>query len=112
LTGDYDDESPWEAVRTLRRIGDREVCDRAAEWCRFDDPLKRARGGDVLVQLARTVEHPNNNLPEECFSLVSSLVQQEKEVLPLLSAVFLAMSAMSAGKFPELCHMLGRSSAG
>jgi HEAT repeat protein len=87
LTGDYDDELPWEAVRTLHRRGDREVCDRAAEWCRSDDPLKRARGADVLAQLGRTVDHPNNDFPEECFSVVSSLVQREKDVLPLLSAV-------------------------
>jgi len=32
LAGDYDDEWPWEAVGTLRRLGSREVYDRAAEW--------------------------------------------------------------------------------
>jgi HEAT repeat protein len=87
LTGEYDDESPWEAVRTLHRTGSREVCDRAAEWCRSDEPLKRARGADALAQLGRTVEHPSNNFPEECFSLVSTLVQREKDPLPLASAV-------------------------
>jgi hypothetical protein len=25
LSGDYDDEAPWEAVKALRRIGTREV---------------------------------------------------------------------------------------
>jgi HEAT repeat protein len=87
LTGKYDDESPWEAVRTLHRTGGREVFDRAAEWCRSDDPLKRARGADVIAQLGRTVDHPSNNFPEECFSVVSTLVQREKHPLPLLSAV-------------------------
>jgi HEAT repeat protein len=87
LTGDYDDASPWEAVRTLHLIGDREVCARAVEWCRSDDSLRRARGADILAQLGRAVDHPNNNFPEECFSVVSSLVQREKSVLPLLSAV-------------------------
>jgi hypothetical protein len=86
LTGEYDDESSWEAVRTLHRTGGRQVCDRAAEWCRSDDPLKRARGADVIAQLGRTVEHPSNNFPEECFSVVSTLVQREKDPLPLLSA--------------------------
>jgi len=86
LTGDYDDESPWEAVRTLHRTGGREVCDRAAEWCRSDDPLKRARGA-VLGPLGRMVEHPSNNSPEECFTLVSTLVQREEDPLPLLSAI-------------------------
>jgi HEAT repeat protein len=87
LTGDYDDESPWDAVRTLHGIGSREVFDRAAGWCSSDDPLKRARGADVLAQLGRTVDHPSNNFPEECFSVVATLAQREKESLPLLSAV-------------------------
>ncbi len=87
LTGDYDDEPPWEAVRMLHRTGGREVCDRAAEWCRSDDPLKRARGADVLAQLGRTVDHPSNNFPEECFSVVSTLIRRERDPLPLLSAV-------------------------
>lgn len=41
----------------------------------------------VLAQLGKTVDHPNNNFPEECFSVVSSLVQREKDLLPLLSGV-------------------------
>lgn len=87
LTGDYDDESPWEAVRTLHGLGSRQVFDRAAEWCSSDNSLKRARGADVLAQVGRAVNHPSNNFPEECFSVVSSLVQREKDPLPLLSAV-------------------------
>jgi HEAT repeat protein len=87
LSGDFDDELPWEAVQTLRRMGSREVFERAAEWCSSDNPLKRARGADVLAQLGRTIDHPNNNFPEECFSVVSALAQQEKDPWPLLSAV-------------------------
>jgi HEAT repeat protein len=87
LAGDYDDESPWEAVRTLRLASGREVCERAAEWCRSEDSLKRARGADVLAQLGRTADHPSNDFPEECFSVVSDLVRREKDPLPLLSAI-------------------------
>ena len=87
LTGDCDDESAWEAVRTLRRMGSREVFERAAEWCISDSPLKRARGADVLAQLGRTVDHPSNNFPEESFSVVSALARQEKDPWPLSSAV-------------------------
>jgi HEAT repeat protein len=87
LAGEYDDESPWEALRTLHRTGGREVCDRAAEWCRSDDSLKRARGADVLAQLGRTADHPSNDFPGECFSVVSDLMRREKDSLPLLSAV-------------------------
>jgi hypothetical protein len=57
LTGNCDDESPWEAVGALRRLGSREVFDEAVNWCASDTPIKRARGADVLAQLGRTVEH-------------------------------------------------------
>lgn len=87
LVGNYDDDEPWEAVRTLRLTGSRKVYDRASEWCRSDDPLKRARGADVLAQLGRTVDHPSNDFPEECFSIVSGLVRREKDPLPLNSAI-------------------------
>jgi HEAT repeat protein len=87
LTHDYDDESPWAAVRSLRRVGDRDVFNRAAEWCLSDIPLKRARGADVLAQLGNTAEHPGNAFPEECFSVVSTLLHGEGETLPLLAAI-------------------------
>lgn len=87
LTGDYDDDLPWEAVRTLQTTGSREVLERAADWCRSEVPLKRARGLDILAQLGLTAEHPKNNFPEECFSVVSSAVEREKDPLPLRSAI-------------------------
>jgi HEAT repeat protein len=87
LTGDCDDESAWEAVRTLRRMGTREVFEQAAEWCGSESPLKRARGADVLAQLGRTVDHPSNNFSEESFSIISALPQREKDPWPLSSAV-------------------------
>src|ERR1700722_14940245 len=86
LFGDYDDDVPWKAVHDLR-IGSREVFDRAAEWCGSENPLKRASGVDVLAQLGRTADHPSNNFPDESFSIVSALVQREKDPLPLLSAI-------------------------
>ena len=51
LSGDYDDDALWEAVRTLHRMGSPEVFEYAAEWCISQSPLKRARGADVLAQL-------------------------------------------------------------
>ena len=87
LIGDYEDETPWEAVGALRRIGSREVFDRAAEWCKSNDPLVRARGIDVLAQLGKTVGHPSNNFPEEAYCVVSDLAQRETELRPLASAV-------------------------
>ena len=32
LQGDYDDDAPWGAVNALRRIGTRQVFEKAAEW--------------------------------------------------------------------------------
>jgi HEAT repeat protein len=87
LSGNYEDEAPWEAVRGLRRIGTREVFDKAAEWCRSDDPLERARGADVIAQLGKTVEHRSNNFPEESYSVVARLVGRETEFRPLASAI-------------------------
>lgn len=87
LAGGYDDELPWVAVRTLHGMGSHEVLDRAAKWCASDTPLQRARGADILAQLGRTADHPGNTFPEECFSQVLTLLQTEKETLPVLAAV-------------------------
>jgi HEAT repeat protein len=87
LTGDYDDDAQWQAVAKLRKLGTRPVYERAAEWCISSDPLKRARGADVLAQIGRTIEHPQNNFPEESYSVVSQLALHEKDPLPLSSAI-------------------------
>jgi HEAT repeat protein len=87
LSGDYESEAPWEAVRALRRIGTREVFDQAAEWCQLNDPLQRARGADVIAQLGKTIEHRSNNFPEESYSIVEGLLQRETEFRPLSSAI-------------------------
>src|SRR5689334_25282396 len=87
LKGDYDDESAWEAVRALRRIGSREVFDRAATWCNSENPTQRARGAAILAQLGRTAEHRSNNFPEESYLAVSQMLQREVEVQALSSAI-------------------------
>jgi HEAT repeat protein len=87
LTPNYDDEGAWEAVRKLHLTGGREVYERAAGWCQSGNSLKRARGADILAQLGRTEGRHSHDFPDECFSVVSGLVQREKESLPLLSAV-------------------------
>jgi HEAT repeat protein len=88
LAGDYDDDAPWEAVRELRNIASRKVLQRAVEWCRSENPLKRARGADVLAQIGKTVEHQSNKYPQESSSAVSELAASENEVLPLNSAIY------------------------
>ena len=69
------------------RIGSREVLDIASYWCRSDEPLKRARGADVLAQLGKTADHPKNNFPEESFNVVVALAESEKHIQPLSSAI-------------------------
>ena len=48
LQGDYENDAPLEAVWKLCRLGTRDVFEYAADWCRSEDPLRRARGCDVL----------------------------------------------------------------
>jgi HEAT repeat protein len=87
LAGDYEDDAAWHAVHDLRRIGSREVFDRAAEWCGSNDPLVRTRGLDVLAQIGRSAEHPSNSFPDESFSIVAGVLKDEREVRPLDSAI-------------------------
>jgi HEAT repeat protein len=87
LSGDYDDDAPWTAIHSLRRIGTREVFEKAAEWCESTDPIIRARGVDVLAQLGRTADHTSNNFAEESYTVVTRLLQEETEARPLASAI-------------------------
>ena len=87
LKGEYDDEAPWHAVHALHHIGSREVLETASAWCRSNEPLKRARGADVLAQLGRTSDHFENNYPEESFSAVAALAESEKRLQPLSAAI-------------------------
>jgi HEAT repeat protein len=87
LSGNYEDEAPRDAVAALRRIGTREVFDQAAAWCQSDVPLKRARGADVLEQLRKAPDCKDNAFPEESYSLLTELVQEESHPRPLASAI-------------------------
>jgi HEAT repeat protein len=87
LNGEYDDDSSWHAVHALQDIGSREVLETASDWCRSDEPLKRARGADVLAQLGKTADHPENNFPEESFSAVVAMAENEKHIQPHASAI-------------------------
>ena len=86
VSGDYDADAPWEAVRALRKLGNREVFDRAAAWCSSQEPLKRARGADVLAQIGKGVGKPHS-FPQESFEIISAMAKRETEPLPLSSAL-------------------------
>ena len=102
LGGDYDSESAWEAVSALRRIGTREVFDRAAAWCKSGNPMERARGADIVAQLGKTVEHQSNTFPEESYAVVTKMLHQEIEVQPLSSAIH----ALGHLNNPAAIHLL------
>ena len=87
LSGDYEDDAPWEAVHALRSIGTRQVFERAADLCKSTDPLSRARGADVLGQLGKTADHRSNTFPEESYSVITELVQRETETQPLAAGI-------------------------
>jgi HEAT repeat protein len=87
LTGNYDEETPWAAVNKLQKLASREVVELAREWCVSNEPLKRARGADVLSQIGVSVEHPQNSFPAESFSAVLELSRHETESLPLRAAI-------------------------
>jgi HEAT repeat protein len=51
LVGEYDDDTPWEAVSVLRLRGTPEVFEVAKRYCESENPRARARGLNVLAQL-------------------------------------------------------------
>jgi HEAT repeat protein len=47
----------------------------------------RARGLDVLAQLGKTAQHPSNSFPQECYDVATAVLQRERHLQPLNSAV-------------------------
>ncbi len=86
LSGNYDDDAPWEAVRSLHEMGSRAVFEKAANWCGSDDAKERSRGADVLAQLGRSEER-RNSFPEESFMVLAGMALNEQETRPLCSAI-------------------------
>jgi hypothetical protein len=109
IHGEYDDDEPWKAVSTLRQIGSREVFDQAALWCRSQDALKRARGADVLAQLGKTADHPQNTYPEECFAITVDIAATEESRLPLSSAIHALGHIGDARAVPIIAKHSGHS---
>ena len=87
LIGEYEDEQSLGSVKCVAANRKPRVFDRAAAWCKSENPLERARGASVLAQLGKTAEHRSNNFPEECYVAVSQMQRVEKEVMPLSSAI-------------------------
>jgi HEAT repeat protein len=82
LVGDYEAEEAWDAVHALRRNGSREIFERAAAWCLSDDPLKRARGADILCQLR---EKSEAIFRDESYVLLTNMLEKEQDPTVLCS---------------------------
>jgi HEAT repeat protein len=63
------------------------VFNKAAAWTESVEPLERARGLDVIAQLGKTADHPSNSFPQESYDIAIKVVQREREVRPLDSAI-------------------------
>ncbi|MEQ1885532.1 MAG: HEAT repeat domain-containing protein [Bryobacteraceae bacterium] len=92
LLGDCASELAWAAVSALRMNGSRDVFEFAAEWCRADDPLKKARAADILCQLqrAQSQEIPSASqwmFRDESFELIADILENEQDPIVLHSAI-------------------------
>jgi HEAT repeat protein len=100
LVGDYDGNEAWAAVATLHQDGSREIFERAAAWLGSEDPIKAARGADILCQLRRwgtpavTVSGdevkfgaPEPMFRNESYPLIARMLENEQEPVVLNAAI-------------------------
>ncbi|TVQ84163.1 MAG: hypothetical protein EA357_03635 [Micavibrio sp.] len=94
LEGDFYDDAPWEAISTLRHRGTPEFFEEAfqmaMEFCRSDDPLKRARAINVLGQLGCTAENSEGIHPEERLAIALKHLSDEADIVVEAAAWALA----------------------
>jgi HEAT repeat protein len=112
LEGGYDDDDPWDAIQALRTLGTREVFEVAASWCESDAPLMRTRGADVIAQLGKSVEHPSNSFPVESFKAISRMVETERDVRALASALFALGHLGNVAAVPHIASRAAHGDAG
>lgn len=93
LRGGYDDDLPWKAIHSLRKMGCRAVFDKAVMWSSCASPLKRARGAAVLAQLGRYGRPGKRHTsPEwmfrvESLDLITQLIKGEEDDFALGSQI-------------------------
>ncbi len=92
IRGEQESKDAWDAIHALRRNGNREIFDRAAEWCRSDDPRKRDRGAAILCQLRKHATPDSPSDPEwlfrdESYSLIASMIEDEQDLQALDSEI-------------------------
>lgn len=89
LIGHYDDDAPWKAVHTLRKLGTSQVFDRASEWCCSSNESERERGLDILAQIGTGSDAETIlSLRKKALPIVLELLEKEKAAGPTASAVY------------------------
>jgi HEAT repeat protein len=87
LKGDYDNDKAWDAIHSLRATGSREVFEKAVVWCRSKEPLKRARGADILAQFGHTPESQTTLFANESFPILAAMLDSETDPVALSAIV-------------------------
>ncbi len=111
LQGEYDGDAPWEAVRSIHRIGTRQVFEKAVQWTESIEPLERARGLDVIAQIGKPANQSSNNFPQESHHVLSRLIQSEQAARPLSSAIFALGHLGDSRAIPLIASFLTHSNA-
>jgi len=87
LRGDYDNDQAWDAIHSLRATGSREVFEEAMAWCRSSEPLKRARGADILAQFGHSAENQTTLFAAESFPVLAGMLDSETDPIALSAIV-------------------------
>jgi HEAT repeat protein len=87
LKGDYDNDKAWHAIHSLRATGSREVFDKAVAWCRSNEPLKRARGADILAQFGHTADNQTTLFADESFPVLAAMLDSETDPVALSAII-------------------------
>jgi len=103
LTEDSEHEIWWNALQSLRDIGNRHVFEFASAWCRCDNELRQLTGIDVLSQLGRTFEHPITAFRDESFPLLRELLQSRP---PSVSITCSLLNAMNFLAYPDAIPLI------
>ena len=87
IRGDYDNDEAWDAIHSLRAAGSREVFDKAVSWCHSSEPLKRARGADILAQFGHTAQNQSTLLANESFPVLAGMLDSETDPVALSAII-------------------------
>jgi hypothetical protein len=95
--------------------GSREIFERAAAWCVSDEPLKRARGADILCQLRRAPLtdgfpwNPEWLYRDESYALITRILETEQDPMVIESAIVALGHLDNAAAIPLILRYLDHS---